>query len=140
LIPRTVTAQAPPEVREKIDAVVASSSEGIATLMSLIAANSRAEILEFTKNWDLEFRKARMVSCRRALLKSLKDGGSTTAEETEKISATLTALANAVTFDLIAINKCFRGEASDSIKALEYIKVMEGEIAEFVRACEATVI
>ena len=97
-------------VRDELDV-------GIVELGVLVDKVDYEGIMEFTKYYDLEFRKAKMVKARRYL---------TSKEDKEKA----TSVCNAVTFDLIGMNKFSR----EGQRNIEQVQKYYGELKEDVLA------
>ena len=84
------------------------------------AAADYADLLEFTKLWDLEFRKAVLTAARKAMPKG-----------PDRDNAVL--VANAVTFDLIGINKALRKVGSEDLdEARRWSNVLVDDINAFL--------
>ena len=105
-------------VRESFQAVKDElNNGGISELAAIIEKEDYDEIMEFTKNYDLEFRKAKMGKARKFL---------TSKEDKEKA----VLLCNAVTFDLIGMNKGSRvGQRN-----IEQVKKYYGELKTDVQS------
>ena len=118
-----------------LDEMVSSSAAATAS------SSPRDDILEFTKNWDLSFRKRYLSGTRKVLGKEMKLSAGSDNEEVERVGKDLTRLANGVTFDLIGISKCFRGGVGEGSveKARSLLLVMEEEIKEFIVLCEQVI-
>lgn len=102
-------------VRDELEA----SDGGIKTLESLIAKEDFEGVMEFTKGYDLEFRKAKMGKARKFI---------TSKEEKEKA----VALCNAVTFDLIGMNKGSRPGQRDIEQVKKYFGEIQADINSFL--------
>eukprot|EP00586_Coscinodiscus_wailesii_P023040 CAMPEP_0172504818 /NCGR_PEP_ID=MMETSP1066-20121228/181618_1 /TAXON_ID=671091 /ORGANISM="Coscinodiscus wailesii, Strain CCMP2513" /LENGTH=148 /DNA_ID=CAMNT_0013281173 /DNA_START=307 /DNA_END=753 /DNA_ORIENTATION=+ len=94
-----------------------SSSGGISVLEAAVSKREWENVKEFTKYYDLEFRKAKMGRAK----KMMSD---------KKMKEDATMLCNAVTFDLIGINKAARVEDFDS--AEKYLKELKDDISSFL--------
>ena len=90
---------------------------GIALLENAIKTKDWANVKEFTKFYDAEFRKAKMVKTR----KMFPD---------PDMKGEALQLCNNVTFDLIGINRASRVEDVDS--ALKYLDELKGDISTFL--------
>ena len=87
-----------------------------------IAAKDYGELREFTKQWDLDFRKAVLGKARKAMPKG-----------PDRDRAVL--VANAVTFDLIGINKAIRNIGNeDDAEARRWFDAAVDDIRDFVRS------
>jgi len=97
-----------------------SPEGGIKNLEELVAKEDFEEIMEFTKYYDLEFRKARMVKARKLALtsKELKDRA--------------VSNCNAVTFDLIGMNKASRPGQHDMNEVRKYFGELKVDVASFL--------
>ena len=96
-----------------------SPEGGVATLTALVEAEDYTAVMDFTKDYDLEFRKAKMGRARKLLTDaSLKD------------DAVLKC--NAVTFDLIGINRNSRKGQENREEALKYVVELKNDIAKFL--------
>ena len=85
-----------------------------------IAAKDYGELREFTKQWDLDFRKAVLGKARKAMPKG-----------PDRDRAVL--VANAVTFDLIGINKAIRNIGNeDDAEARRWFDTLVDDIRDFV--------
>lgn len=102
-------------VRDELE----GSDGGIKTLESLIAKEDFEGVMEFTKGYDLEFRKAKMGKARKFI---------TSKEEKEKA----VALCNAVTFDLIGMNKGSRPGQRDIEQVKKYFGEIQADINSFL--------
>lgn len=102
-------------VRDELE----GSDGGIKTLESLIAKEDFEGVMEFTKGYDLEFRKAKMGKARKFI---------TSKEEKEKA----VALCNAVTFDLIGMNKGSRPGQQNIEQVKKYFGEIQADISSFL--------
>jgi hypothetical protein len=97
--------------------VVTGKEAGGATLPGLIDGDDWEEVKEFTKKYDNNFRKMMMLPAKKTLeTSSLKEKGQ--------------LLCNAVTFDLIAINKAAR--VGDKPAALAALARLRADAEKFV--------
>jgi len=93
---------------------------GLAFMQQKIAAKDYGELREFTKQWDLDFRKAVLGAARKAMPKG-----------PDRDRAVL--VANAVTFDLIGINKAIRKVGNeDPAEAKRWYNTLVDDIADYV--------
>ena len=84
-----------------------------------IAAKDYGELREFTKQWDLDFRKAVLGKARKAMPKG-----------PDRDRAVL--VANAVTFDLIGINMAIRNIGNeDDAEARRWFDTLVDDIRDF---------
>jgi len=103
-------------VREQLE----SPDGGIQTLQSLIEKEDYDAILEFTKYYDLEFRKAKMVKARKFI---------TGSEDKERGLY----LSNSVTFDLIGMNKGCRPGKKDITEVTRYWEELKMDVENFLK-------
>jgi len=115
-VTREAISQAFQAVRYQLE----SPEGGVKTLEGLIAKGDFDEIMEFTKNYDLEFRKAKMVRARKLALTSKEN-------KDRAISA-----CNAVTFDLIGMNKGSRLGQQDMNEVKKYFEELKVDVATFL--------
>eukprot|EP00554_Chaetoceros_debilis_P007467 CAMPEP_0194076786 /NCGR_PEP_ID=MMETSP0149-20130528/3536_1 /TAXON_ID=122233 /ORGANISM="Chaetoceros debilis, Strain MM31A-1" /LENGTH=215 /DNA_ID=CAMNT_0038757643 /DNA_START=535 /DNA_END=1182 /DNA_ORIENTATION=+ len=102
-------------VRDQLE----SPDGGVNRLRAMIEKEDFEEIMEFTKYYDLEFRKAKIVKARRLLTsKEVKERG--------------LYLSNSVTFDLIGMNKGARPGQYDIEMVKKYFKELETDVANFL--------
>jgi hypothetical protein len=102
-------------VRDELEA----PNGGIKSLEDLVAKEDFAGLMDFTKGYDLEFRKAKMGKARKFI--TSKEG---------KDRAVL--LCNAVTFDLIGMNKGSREGQKDIQQVKKYFEELKKDIASFL--------
>ena len=95
------------------------NSGGVASLVTLIENEDYEKIMDFTKEYDLEFRKAKMGKARKFL---------TSKDDKEKA----VALCNAVTFDLIGMNKASRVGQRDIERVKKYYGELKADIETFL--------
>jgi hypothetical protein len=115
-VTREAISQAFQAVRYQLE----SPEGGVKTLEDLIAKGNFDEIMEFTKNYDLEFRKAKMVKARKLAL---------TSKDTKDRAI---SICNAVTFDLIGMNKGSRVGQQDINEVKKYFEEMKVDVARFL--------
>ena len=100
----------------------------MSTLKNSITERNFPAVLEFSKNWDLEFRKAKMGKAKKELVNSMADE-----QKAKEAKERMQALMNAVTFDLIGINKSVRKVGEEDVAAAEkLLLVLEGDIRSFI--------
>ena len=92
---------------------------GVATIQKRIDDQDWAGVMEFTKGYDLELRKARMGKAKKLLA---------TKEDKEKA----TEYANAVTFDLIGINRNSRPGQENVEGANKYLQELREDVSKFL--------
>ncbi len=95
------------------------NSGGVPSLATLVENEDYEQIMEFTKGYDLEFRKAKMGKARKFL---------TSKEDKEKA----VLLCNAVTFDLIGMNKGSRVGQRDIEQVKKYYTELIADIQAFL--------
>lgn len=95
------------------------NSGGVPSLAVLVENEDYDQIMEFTKGYDLEFRKAKMGKARKFL---------TSKEDKEKA----VLLCNAVTFDLIGMNKGSRVGQRDIVQVKKYYTELIADIQAFL--------
>lgn len=122
-----ITAETVKDAFEAVRRELTSSDGGVSYLEGAIADGKWDEVLEFTKNYDLEFRKAKMGRARKLLTdKALKD------------EAVLTC--NAVTFDLIGINRAVRKRGEENAEeARKYLNELRNDVSKFLEL-ESTIV
>eukprot|EP01082_Thalassiosira_pseudonana_P009213 g8185.t1 g8185 contig28:56146-57150(-) len=104
-----------------------TSSDGVvATLAKLIEDGSYEDILQYTKESDAYFRKAKMGKARKLLT-----------DESLKGDAVL--MSNAVTFDLIGINRASRPGKENKDEQLRYLEELKKDIGVFLEL-ESTIV
>jgi hypothetical protein len=92
---------------------------GVAIMQERIDANDFEGLLEITRGYDLEFRKLRMGRAKKMLQsKELKEKG--------------TAYCNAVTFDLIGMNRNSRPGQENVEGANKYLQELREDVAKFL--------
>ena len=107
-------------VRESFQAVKYElNNGGISDLAAIIEKEDYDEIMELTKNYDLEFRKAKMGKARKFL---------TSKEDKEKA----VMLCNAVTFDLIGMNKGSRAGQRNIEQVKKYYGELKVDVQSFL--------
>lgn len=93
---------------------------GLRFMAERLAAEDYGELREFTKQWDLDFRKAVLGAARKAMPKG-----------PDRDRAVL--VANAVTFDLIGINKAIRKVGNeDPAEAKRWYNTLVDDITDYV--------
>ena len=112
----------PQIVQEAFDAIrneLTSSSGVVATLSNLIDNGSFEEILQYTKESDAYFRRAKLGKARKML--------------TDKdLKGEAVLMSNAVTFDLIGINRASRPGKENREDQLRYLEELKKDIAKFL--------
>jgi len=95
-----------------------SPGGGVAYLQEKVDAADFPALLEFTKTYDQVLRKGAMGRAKKFL----------SPEKKEKA----TALANAVTFDLIGINRSARPGQESAAKAAQYLQELKDDVQAFL--------
>jgi hypothetical protein len=113
----------PATAREKILFELDNAQGGIAFLQDALTRGDTKTVLEFTKSYDTVLRKAYMG----AVKKTLADGDKAT------------ALSNAVTFDLIGINKASRPGQVSGEQAQKYLDELKADVRAFLDLSVAAV-
>jgi hypothetical protein len=112
----------PETVKEAFDAIrneLTSSTGVVATLSNLIDNGSFEEILQYTKESDAYFRKAKLGKARKLLTDKDLKGESV-------------LMSNAVTFDLIGINRASRPGKENREDQLRYLEELKKDIEKFL--------
>mmetsp|Transcript_23937 Transcript_23937/g.71954 ORF Transcript_23937/g.71954 Transcript_23937/m.71954 type:complete len:448 (+) Transcript_23937:110-1453(+) len=108
-----------PEFDAIRDELEGKGTGGLAFMQTRLERGEYAELLEFTKQWDLDFRKAVLGKARKAMPKG-----------PDRDRAVL--VANAVTFDLIGINKAIRATGKeDAVEAKRWFNTLVDDIQDF---------
>jgi hypothetical protein len=107
------------ELSPDIPFVEMGKGGGVPYLEGLIQSSNWPEVKEFTKFYDSEFRKAKLGYVRKKIMTS----------KAQQQQATL--MSNAVTFDLIGINRAAR--AQDQTEALRYLGELKNDITTFLQ-------
>jgi hypothetical protein len=107
-----------------------TSPDGIPYIQKLIETEDFKTLMAFTPTYDLGMRKLKMG-------KAAKVMGSVYATEAEKeqkkaFATTCTLAKNAVTFDLIGINRASRPGQEDKEKALKYLQELKDDMQKFM--------
>jgi hypothetical protein len=111
-------------VKEAFDAIryeLQSSDGVVSTLTKLINAGSYEDVMQYTKKSDAYFRKAKLGKARKLLTDDkLRSGESL-------------YLSNAVTFDLIGINRASRPGKQNKDEQLRYLTELKDDIEKFLK-------
>mmetsp|Transcript_4790 Transcript_4790/g.10116 ORF Transcript_4790/g.10116 Transcript_4790/m.10116 type:complete len:211 (+) Transcript_4790:105-737(+) len=108
---------------ERVASEASSPTGGVASLANAINIQDWPFILEFTQNYDLEFRKLVMGGARRKIPK--------TTDANKALRDQGMMLTNGVTFDLIAVNKAAR--VQDAEAATKAYGLFVDDIQSFLR-------
>jgi hypothetical protein len=92
---------------------------GVAIMQERIDQQDWAGLMEFTRGYDLEMRKLRMGRAKKLL-------------QSKDLQLTGTQFANAVTFDLIGMNRSSRAGQESVEGANKYLQEMRDDIAKFL--------
>lgn len=107
------------ETFEAIRNELTSPTGVVSTLGKLIDSGSFEEILQYTKESDAYFRKAKLGKARKLLTdKQLKSDS--------------VLMSNAVTFDLIGINRASRPGKENRDEQLKYLEELKADIVKFL--------
>jgi len=125
-LPSHAKESAPPVTRqlvtETFDAIrteLSSPTGVVSTLKSLIDKGSFEDILEYTKESDAYFRRAKLGKARKLLTDKELKGESV-------------LMSNAVTWDLIGINRASRPGKEDREEQLKYLEELKSDVAKFL--------
>ena len=126
--PPPITQEAVTEAFNAIRYELTNPSGVVGTLTSLINdGNSYEEVMQYTKESDAYFRKAKIGKARKLLTdKEIKSGS--------------IQLSNAVTFDLIGINRASRPGQEDKDVQLKYLDDLKKDIEQFLELEKTIVI
>ncbi len=98
---------------------------GVAYMQARIDQEDLEGLLEFSKTYDLEFRKRRFGAAKKLL-------------QDKEVKAKATEYANAVTFDLIGINRSCRKGQESVASANKYLQELRDDVNKFL-ALEKTI-
>lgn len=114
-----VTRQAVAEAFAAVRSELASPAGVYSTLSNLIESGSFEEILQYTKESDAYFRKAKIGRARKMM--------------TDKdLKGEALQLSNAVTFDLIGINRASRPGRENKEEQLRYLEELRKDVEKFL--------
>ncbi|KAL3776888.1 hypothetical protein ACHAWO_012103 [Cyclotella atomus] len=115
-----------PITRELVTATFASIKEEltspsgvVATLQKLIDDGNYEEILQYTKESDAFFRKGKLGKARKLLTD-------------DKLKGDSVLMSNAVTFDLIGINRASRPGKENKEEQLRYLQELKADVKKFL--------
>ena len=117
----------PTDVQQAFDRIrfeLEDPEGGVAYMQSCVDRRDYAALLEFTKTYDLELRKAKLSAAK----KKFKMGGDRP-----------TQLCNNVTFDLIGMNKACRPGQENIDLAQKYLTELKRDVAQFL-ALQSTIL
>lgn len=114
-----VTRQLVTDTFDAIRIELSSPTGVVSTLKSLIDKGSFEDILEYTKESDAYFRKAKLGKARKLLTDKELKGESV-------------LMSNAVTWDLIGINRASRPGKEDREEQLRYLEELKSDVAKFL--------
>lgn len=92
---------------------------GVAYLQECINKEDYESILEFTKTYDQVLRKGGMGKAKKLI-------------EDKEVKAQATSLANAVTFDLIGMNRSSRKGQESQVDAQKYLDELKQDVTDFL--------
>jgi hypothetical protein len=98
---------------------------GVAYMQSKIDQQDFVGLMDFTKTYDLELRKKRMGSAKKLL-------------QDKDVKEKATEFANAVTFDLIGINRSSRKGQENAESANKYLQELREDVGKFL-SLESTI-
>lgn len=126
--PPPITQEAVTEAFDAIRYELTNPSGVVGTLTNLINdGNSYEEVMQYTKESDAYFRKAKIGKARKLLTdKEIKSGS--------------IQLSNSVTFDLIGINRASRPGQEDKDVQLKYLEDLKKDIEQFLELEKTIVI
>ena len=110
-------------VKEAFDAIryeLQSPDGVVSTLSKLIDSGSYEEVMQYTKESDAYFRKAKLGKARKLLTDDKLRGGDSI------------FMSNAVTFDLIGINRASRPGKENKDEQLKYLDELRNDIEKFL--------
>ena len=117
--PESIT---PKNVKSAFDAIrfeLEDPAGGVASLESMISVKDFEGVMDFTKNYDGYFRKARIGRARKLLT-----------DKKKKDDAVL--MSNAITFDLIGINRASRPGQENQEEARKYLEELKADIQKIL--------
>ena len=126
--PPPITQEAVTEAFDAIRYELTNPSGVVGTLTNLINdGNSYEEVMQYTKESDAYFRKAKIGKARKLLTdKEIKSGS--------------IQLSNSITFDLIGINRASRPGQEDKDVQLKYLEDLKKDIEQFLELEKTIVI
>ena len=126
--PPPITQEAVTEAFNAIRYELTNPSGVVGTLTNLINdGNSYEEVMQYTKESDAYFRKAKIGKARKLLTdKEIKSGS--------------IQLSNSITFDLIGINRASRPGQEDKDVQLKYLEDLKKDIEQFLELEKTIVI
>jgi hypothetical protein len=105
-----------------------NSKGGVSTLSQFVDQQDYNNIMEFTKTYDQVLRKGKMGRAKKLLLSYLEDNESLK----KRISERATQIANAITFDLIGLNRSSRSGQESVVDAKKYLEELQSDLLEFL--------
>jgi hypothetical protein len=118
--PVVITKQSVKEAFDAIRYELQSPDGVVSTLSKLINSGSYEEVMQYTKESDAYFRKAKLGKARKLLTDDKLRGGDSI------------AMSNAVTFDLIGINRASRPGKENKDEQLKYLDELRNDIEKFL--------
>jgi hypothetical protein len=113
------TKQAVQDAFDSIRYELSDSKGGVSYMQSRIDEQDFAGLMEFTKGYDLELRKKRMGGAKKML-------------QDKDVKSKATEYANAVTFDLIGINRNSRKGQENAENANKYLQELRDDVNKFL--------
>lgn len=103
---------------------ISDSQGGVAYMQERIDKEDFVGLLEFTRTYDLELRKLRMGKAKKLI-------------QDKDVKARATEYANAVTFDLIGMNRSSRQGQENVDSANKYLQELRDDVTKFLNLEEA---
>ena len=118
--PVVITKQSVKDAFDAIRYELQSPDGVVSTLSKLINSGSYEEVMQYTKESDAYFRKAKLGKARKLLTDDKLRGGDSI------------AMSNAVTFDLIGINRASRPGKENKVEQMKYLDELRNDIEKFL--------
>lgn len=118
--PVVITKQSVKDAFDAIRYELRSPDGVVSTLSRLINSGSYEEVMQYTKESDAYFRKAKLGKARKLLTDDKLRGGDSI------------AMSNAVTFDLIGINRASRPGKENKDEQMKYLDELRNDIEKFL--------
>jgi hypothetical protein len=101
---------------------------GVSVLSRYVDQQDYGNIMEFTKTYDQILRKGKMGKAKKLLLSYLEDNETLK----KRIGERATQIANAITFDLIGLNRSSRSGRESAVDAKKYLEELQSDLLEFL--------
>jgi hypothetical protein len=105
-----------------------NSKGGVSTLSQYVDQQDYGNIMEFTKTYDQVLRKGKMGKAKKLLLSYLEQNETLK----KRIGERATQIANAITFDLIGLNRSSRSGQESVVNAKKYLEELQSDLLEFL--------